>query len=50
MGELAKIREQVGQERFTGGRYRQASELFLNLTANDEFVEFLTLPGYTYLD
>jgi malate synthase len=48
--ELAKIREQVGQERFTGGRYRQASELFLNLTANDEFVEFLTLPGYTYLD
>ena len=48
--ELAKIREQVGQEHFTGGRYRQASELFLSLTANDEFVEFLTLPGYTYLD
>ncbi|GMA50084.1 malate synthase [Alicyclobacillus contaminans] len=48
--ELAKIREEVGGERFTGGKYRQASELFLSLSANDTFVEFLTLPGYDYLD
>jgi len=42
--ELAKVR------RFAGDRFDVARELFDQITTDDEFVEFLTLPGYEKLD
>jgi malate synthase len=42
--ELAKIR------RFAGDRFDVARDLFDEITTDDEFVEFLTLPGYANLD
>jgi malate synthase len=42
--ELAKVR------RFDGDRFAVARELFDTITTDDEFVEFLTLPGYEKLD
>ncbi len=47
--ELDTLRERVGKDRFAEGQYRTAAELFTRLTTTDEFIEFLTLPGYSYL-
>jgi malate synthase len=48
--ELSKIRTAIGDKRFDGGRYKDAAQLFDSLTTNDEFIEFLTLPGYEALE
>lgn len=48
--EMEKIRTEVGAEVFAAGRYEQAAELLSRITASDEFLEFLTLIGYEYLD
>jgi malate synthase len=48
--ELDKIKEQTGDQRFAAGKFNAARELFDEITTNDEFVEFLTLPGYELLD
>jgi malate synthase len=47
--ELAKIKEQVGEERYNKGHFARATELFDQLVSADTFEEFLTLPGYRYL-
>src|ERR1700722_9600055 len=47
--ELAKIQSWVGQERYKKGQYSQAAALFDRITTSDQFVEFLTLPGYERL-
>ena len=47
--ELAKIQSSVGQERYKKGKYGEATELFDRITTSDQFVEFLTLPGYDSL-
>jgi len=47
--ELEKIRSMVGPDRFAKGRYAEAAEMFEELTTNDHFVDFLTLPGYERL-
>ena len=47
--ELEKIRSMVGPDRFGKGRYAEAAEMFEELTTNDHFVDFLTLPGYEML-
>jgi malate synthase len=44
--ELEKIRQSVGDDRFTGGRYAEARELFEQVALADDFEEFLTLPAY----
>ncbi len=41
--ELAKV------QRFDGDKFEAARELFDKITTDDEFVEFLTLPGYEKL-
>lgn len=46
--ELTKIETNSGDER--KDTFQKASELFANLAFADEFCEFLTLPGYAYLD
>ncbi len=47
--ELEKIKAEVGQERFRGGKFKQARDLFDEITTDEDFVEFLTLPGYEQL-
>ncbi|MEO4053695.1 malate synthase A [Solibacillus sp. CAU 1738] len=44
--ELVNIKNAVGEQAYDGGRYAEAAELFKNLITQDDFVEFLTLPGY----
>ena len=41
--ELAKVK------RFPGDKFETARELFDKITTDDEFAEFLTLPGYERL-
>lgn len=47
--ELEKIQQSVGSTAFTNGAYDRASDLFSKITTDDDFVDFLTLPGYEYL-
>jgi malate synthase len=47
--ELEKIKREVGEEAFANGRFKEATELFEQLILNDEFAEFLTIPGYELL-
>jgi malate synthase len=42
--ELEKV------ERFNGDKLEEARSLFDKITTDDDFVEFLTLPGYEKLD
>ena len=48
--ELEKIRADLGDEAFSSGHFLRAAELLYEVTADDDFVEFLTLPGYDRLD
>ncbi|MFM8617098.1 MAG: malate synthase A [Opitutaceae bacterium] len=48
--ELAAIRAEYGEERFSSGRFPAASELFLRMSLRAEFDEFLSLPAYELLD
>lgn len=47
---LDAIAKDVGSEAFSQGAFKQAGQLLAEVTANDEFVEFLTLPGYEAID
>ena len=44
--EVEKVREYVGQAQYDAGKYEDAAKMFEQITASDEFVEFLTLPAY----
>jgi malate synthase len=48
--ELEKIKDLVGEERYRNDEFGKASELFDRISTDDDFVEFLTYPGYEYLD
>jgi len=48
--ELNKIKEEVGEQNYLMGRYKEASELFTKSSLREEFEEFLTIPGYEYLN
>ncbi len=48
--ELAKIAATLGAEQYAARRFAPASDLFDRITTSDTFVDFLTLPGYAYLD
>ncbi|MFJ8065445.1 malate synthase A [Psychrobacillus sp. NPDC096426] len=47
--ELDKLKKAFGSENYANGRYTEAAELFLSLISKQDFVEFLTLPGYEKL-
>ena len=47
--ELEKIKDEIGVSAYENGRFTEAVELFDSLIINNEFVEFLTLPGYELL-
>ena len=44
--ELARIRGEVGAERFERGHFPRAKELFLKVATTEPFEDFLTLPAY----
>jgi malate synthase len=49
--ELDKVRQQVGDEFFYGqGQPELSRRLFEQVALSDDFVDFLTLPAYEYLD
>ena len=47
--ELSKVRKLLGEAAWHAGEYEQAARLFDEITTSDEYVEFLTLPGYEWL-
>lgn len=47
--ELEKIKQELGAQAFENGRFDEAVQLFDRLILHDEFVDFLTLPGYELL-
>jgi malate synthase len=47
--ELEKIKLEMGETAFLNGRFDEAVKLFDRLIIEDEFVDFLTLPGYEIL-
>ena len=44
--ELERVKNNVGTAAFAAGRYPEAARLFEELTASNEFPDFLTLPAY----
>ncbi len=48
--ELEKIRKAYGDAQYGARHFKDATDLFDRLVSDDQFVEFLTLPGYEYLD
>ena len=48
--ELWRIRELIGEERFKADEYEEAAEFFDRISTSEEFVSFLTIPAYEYLD
>ncbi len=47
--ELAKLKEMLGEERFTGGKFDLAAKLYRQMMTSDQFDEFLTLKAYQYV-
>jgi malate synthase len=48
--ELKQLREQFGDEVYERSRAGAAREIFEQVALGEEFVEFLTLPAYDYLE
>ena len=48
--EMARIRDEVGDEVWEKGRPEETRAVFERVTLQDDFPEFLTLPAYEYLD
>ena len=47
--ELTKIRTEYGDERYDGGHFKDAVELFMRMSKSETFDEFLSLPAYELL-
>ena len=47
--ELAKVREHLGEQQYAAGQYEEAARMFEELTLDDNFADFLTLPAYDHL-
>ena len=45
-----RVREVIDEQGFEGGRFAEAREIFERVALGDDFVEFLTLPAYEYID
>jgi len=48
--EMAKIRTEIGEAAYAKSRFELARRFFAELSTKDEFEEFLTVPGYEYLN
>ena len=47
--ELEKVRQMLGEKGFAGGKYPEGAKMFEDLTLDEDFFEFLTLPAYDHL-
>lgn len=47
--ELVKIKESIGEIRFSKGKFKQAEEIMNRIVADKTFTDFLTLPAYEYI-
>ncbi|MEU9619125.1 malate synthase A [Streptomyces sp. NPDC087228] len=47
--ELAAIRAEIGDEAFASGRWQQAHDLLLQVSLDQDYADFLTLPAYEQL-
>jgi len=48
--ELPKVKAYLGDEAYAAGKYEEGAKLFERITADDKYVEFLTLPAYELID
>jgi malate synthase len=48
--ELDRIRQAIGHDEYARGRFDEAREIFEDVALSDDFVEFLTIPAYRFLD
>ncbi len=48
--ELPKVETYLGAEAWKAGKYEEGAKLFDRITTDDQYVEFLTLPAYGYVD
>ncbi len=48
--ELEEIKNLLGEERYNNGRFKEATEIFDHLVRTEDFVDFLTLKAYDYLE
>ncbi|MBG0759522.1 malate synthase A [Vibrio cidicii] len=48
--EIEVVKQEIGDTRYQAGRFVEAAELMARLTTSDELSNFLTVPGYDYLD
>ncbi|WP_414165229.1 malate synthase A [Superficieibacter sp. BNK-5] len=47
--EMQVIQEELGEHRFSSGRFTDAARLMEQITTSDDLIDFLTLPGYRLL-
>ncbi|MFE6682260.1 malate synthase A [Streptomyces sp. NPDC057729] len=47
--ELAAIRAELGDEAFASGKWQQAHDLLLQVSLDQDYADFLTLPAYEQL-
>jgi malate synthase len=49
-GEMERVKGEVGAKAFDGGRFKEATALFSDMSLSGTFDEFLTLPAYKLID
>jgi malate synthase len=49
-GEMERVRGEIGAKAFDGGRFKEATQLFSDMSLSETFDEFLTLPAYKLID
>lgn len=47
--EMSSLKQQLGADRFDGGNFAKAIEIFSEMSTSENFEEFLTLPAYRQL-
>jgi len=47
--EMLVIQDELGEHRYSSGRFDDAARLMEQITTSDELIDFLTLPGYRLL-
>ncbi|HLV37668.1 MAG TPA: malate synthase A [Spirillospora sp.] len=48
--EMEAIRQEIGDDRFEGGHFEKARDLFDQMIRSPQMVEFLTIPAYDEID
>ena len=48
--EMERVRSEVGEKAYAGGRFPEAIKLFSDMSLAETFEEFLTIPAYRLID